>query len=278
MDAAHGYSSLDARSTAPELAHFRLMALRTIAALLSFVAVVLLARRIVGALVEPLPITLLLLVGATAIATAVIVQLLNAHSELRLFTSLFEGIEILIAGIAILVIAACLSIAGSSILGLLCLWTATLVSGAVLVRPWSVESPTNPLAGFTSVSRDDAAMDVWPPEKLTSAPAVVEVEDEWMERSLTQRLQYRSEPTGIAIDGWVRVQFSTGQRVAIAHVAFCPAFETVPEADCEVLDGQSCEIRPTLVLPWGIRWELRLDAEAPEPTEVVLGFAAFEQQ
>jgi hypothetical protein len=276
MDAAHGYSP-DTRSTNAtlELAHFRLIALRTIASLLSFVAIVLLTRRIAGALVEPLPTTVLLLVGMSAIATAIIVQFLNAHSELRLFTSLSEGIEILVAGIALLVIAACLSIGGSSILGLLCLWTATLFSGAVLVRPWSFETPADPLAGFASVSRDDAAMDIWPPKQFDLAPPVA---DEWTERTLTQRLQYRSEPTGIAIDGWVRVHFATGQRVAIAHVAFCPAFESVPEADCEVLDGPSCEIRPTLALPWGIRWELRLDAEATEPTEVVLGFAAFEQQ
>jgi hypothetical protein len=276
MDAAHGYSSPNARLTALELAHFRLIALRTVVVVLSFVAVVLLTRRIAGALVEPLPTPILLLVGATVVAISIIVQRLNSHSEMRFLTLLSEGIEILIAGIALLVIAACLSIGGSSILGLLCLWTATLFSGAVLVRPWSVETPADPLAGFTSVSRDDAAMDVWPPEKLQVASA--EVEDEWTERSLTQRLQYRSESTGIAIDGWVRVHFATGQRVAIAHIAFCPAFEIVPEADCEVLDGPSCEIRPTLVLPWGIRWELRLDAEATEPTEVVLGFAAFEQQ
>jgi hypothetical protein len=123
------------------------------------------------------------------------------------------------------------------------------------------------------VPREAAAIDVWPPEKLNVAAPV---EDEWLERSITQRVQYRREPTGISVDGWLRLSFTTGQRVAVAHVAFSPAFDNAPQADAEVLHGPNCEIRPTLVLPWGIRWEVRLESEAIESTEVVLGFAAFE--
>jgi hypothetical protein len=58
------------------------------------------------------------------------------------------------------------------------------------------------------------------------------------------------------------------------HVAFCPAFEQVPTVEAELVDGPPCEIRPTQVLPWGVRWELKLDSPATTATTATLEFIA----
>ena len=70
--------------------------------------------------------------------------------------------------------------------------------------------------------------------------------------------------------------FTTGQRTAIVHVAFCPPFAGVPQVEAESLDGPACDIRPTLVLPWGVRWECKLTDPATINMSVVLEFFAAE--
>jgi hypothetical protein len=281
MDAARGFSTSKqfANSTIP-LALVRLVALRTFCGLLAFVAFILLARRFAGALVEPLATTSLLCVALAAIFAAIVVKLLNANSDPRFFSLLSEGLELFIAAVALLVIAGCLSIGGSSLIGLTVLWLATLVAGGVLVKPWSFEPAADPLQGFSLVTREAAAVDVWPPpdDVRTVLPTAEETANEWDDRAVTQRIDYRTSETGMLVDGWLRVEFAPGQRVAFAHVSFCPAFAHAPIAEAEIMDGPMCEIRPTLVLPWGIRWDVRLDAEASEATEVVLAFAASEKQ
>jgi hypothetical protein len=97
----------------------------------------------------------------------------------------------------------------------------------------------------------------------------------WQDTAVTQRLNYhRTESGRTSVDGWLRIGFVRDQRTAIAHVAFCPAFAHQPTVEAEPLDGPPCDVRSALVLPWGVRWEVRLDAPATEPTELVLGFLA----
>jgi hypothetical protein len=279
MDAARGFStSKRFANPAIQLALIRLVALRTLCGLLAFVAIILLARRFAGALIEPLAATSLLCVGLAAISAAVVVRLLNVNSGPPVLASLSEGIELLIAAIALLVIAGSLSIGGSSMFGLIVLWLATLIAGGVLVRPWSFEPAVDPLKGFALVSREAAAVDVWPPDApIAPWSATAPVANEWDDRTVMQRIDYHTSESGMLVDGWLRIPFAPGQRVAFTHVALCPTFSRTPVAEAETMDGPLCEIRPSLVLPWGIRWDVRLDSEATETTEVVLGFAISEK-
>ncbi len=77
--------------------------------------------------------------------------------------------------------------------------------------------------------------------------------------------------------GLAAQNFVAGQRTAIVHVAFCPPFDQAPQVEAEPLDGPSCDIRSTLVLPWGVRWEVRLVEPAAEAASVVVEFFAAEK-
>jgi hypothetical protein len=99
---------------------------------------------------------------------------------------------------------------------------------------------------------------------------------DWTNSNLTQQLNYRRSAGSLSIDGWARADFAAGQRAATLHTAFCPAFSRAPQVESEPLDGPDCEIHPTLTLPWGVRWEVKLNRTAKEPTSVVLGFFAAE--
>ena len=102
---------------------------------------------------------------------------------------------------------------------------------------------------------------------------------DWADGAAIQKLNYQENAEGqLVVEGWLRIRLERDQRTAIGHVAFCPAFVGQPSVEVEALDGAGCSIRPTLVLPWGVRWEVRLDTAAAEPTEVVLGFLAMEEQ
>jgi hypothetical protein len=89
---------------------------------------------------------------------------------------------------------------------------------------------------------------------------------------------HRTESGRASVDGWLRIGFVRDQRTAIAHIAFCPAFAVQPTVEAEPLGGPGCEVRSALVLPWGVRWEVRLDTPATEPTDVVLEFLATDPE
>jgi hypothetical protein len=93
-----------------------------------------------------------------------------------------------------------------------------------------------------------------------------------------QTLKYQRIDGALAIDGWLRVDFIAGQRTGIAHVAFCPAFLQAPAVEAEFEDGPACDIRASLVIPWGVKWEVKLDTTATEPTSVKFAFQAVECQ
>ena len=61
-----------------------------------------------------------------------------------------------------------------------------------------------------------------------------------------QTLKYQRIDGATAVDGWLRVDFAAGERTAVAHVAFCPAFLQTPTIDAEFQDGPACEIRSAL--------------------------------
>ena len=94
--------------------------------------------------------------------------------------------------------------------------------------------------------------------------------------SETQQLLYRRSPEGLSVEGWLMVPFARDQRTANAHVAFCPAFQRSPVIQAEASSGASCAVRPSLIVPGGVRWEVKLDTPAAAETHVRLDFIATE--
>lgn len=68
--------------------------------------------------------------------------------------------------------------------------------------------------------------------------------------------------------GSVWAEFSAGERDAVVHVAFCPAFSGAPTVDVEQTDGPDARIKVAQVIPTGVRVEARLRQAAKSKTRV----------
>jgi hypothetical protein len=140
----------------------------------------------------------------------------------------------------------------------------------------------------------------WPLEKKIPISAAVVPpqvanprEEEEHEAAVTenwsQRLtRYRSAEGHDTLTGEVRCEFAAGERSSTIHIAFCPAFATLPSFDFEPIDDSndspspgaphSAEVRILLgqLLPQGARLDLKL--AAPGPATVVVAISAVARE
>jgi hypothetical protein len=91
--------------------------------------------------------------------------------------------------------------------------------------------------------------------------------DEWIERT--------NDPAGgVVCRGRCVAQFSAGQSVATVHIPFLPAFDSLPEFSCEVVDDPSIRSRTPAVYRYGARVELRRTGEIAHAICVAIRFQA----
>jgi hypothetical protein len=74
------------------------------------------------------------------------------------------------------------------------------------------------------------------------------------------------------VEGWLRAPLGPGQRTTHVHISFCPPFASTPELEFEQADGQPARVKLGQVLPYGARFEVKLDAIGP--AEVLIAFSA----
>jgi hypothetical protein len=232
-------------------------------------AAFLLCRRLAGSLTAPCSVPLLIGVGLIAVAAAVAVQLLNQTARSRGSTAQWLSL------LAMPAVAMAISLPGSSTFGLSVLW---LTVGGGEIGLWQLRKNRrmNPTPDVLDISGRSNSVVPTPHDVVafdsSSPPSVLQ-----HDATATQKLIYHRAATGAAsVAGWLQAQFAAGQRTAILHVAFCPAFEQPPTVEAELVDGPLGDVRPTLVLPWGIRWEVKLDSPAPAPTAATIEFIAHE--
>jgi hypothetical protein len=72
--------------------------------------------------------------------------------------------------------------------------------------------------------------------------------------------------------GWMRVDMPAGQRVAQAHVAFCPPLEEAPAIELRQTSGPAARLKLGQALAYGARFELKLPE--PGPASIVLEYTA----
>jgi hypothetical protein len=241
---------------------------QALAIVIVFAAMVLMVRRLAGALLTPLPGAALVIVAlaccAAAVASIFLQSSVRSNGALSSFTSRPWWL-----GISLPVIAISLSLPGSSLAGLAAMWLAIVGTEFVLWKmppPWSarIRHAVLPEAVLSPLTRS--------PESNDNES----VDNDGLDPDAIQTLKYQRIDGATAVDGWLRVDFAAGQRTAVAHVAFCPAFLQTPTIDAELQDGPACEIRSALVIPWGVKWEVKLDQTAVEPATVVFAFRAAE--
>jgi hypothetical protein len=87
---------------------------------------------------------------------------------------------------------------------------------------------------------------------------------------IAQQLIRRVDADGNeSIEGWVRAVFEPGQRTSSAHVAFCPTLEGTLSISFSHADGPEARVKAAQVLPYGVRFDVKL-ADASEIHDSVL--------
>src|SRR5262245_40263534 len=241
---------------------FAVLSISGLAAVSTFV---LLERRIAGALTQPLQVGLLVGIAAIVVVAATATRLIS-----RSVSPTCRDTARWIVALSLPLLAVALSLPQSSAIGLAILWLF-IVGGEVQLwrRGGGTELRWPPRTQSAAV---DHSMSNGGAVEQSSRPLTL------LDPDAAQQLIYRQTDDRITIvEGWLRAQFAPGERTINAHVAFCPAFFGPPQVDIELSGGPECSIRPTLVVPWGVRWELKLAAPAVDGCSVTFEFLARER-
>lgn len=107
------------------------------------------------------------------------------------------------------------------------------------------------------------------------ADLVAATVDETPREEVTQQVIRLQGADGTeTMSGWLRASFLPGQRTATVHLSFCPPFSSVPTVEIEQVDGPPGRIKTVQLLPYGVRFDLKLLKDAEEPLGVLLQFSA----
>ena len=245
-------------------------------ALLTGVAVLLVARRASGALVTPLSVEGLL--GAAVLLTlaAATIQHLGRLAQPRPSDSAGFRIMILLPLLPALAAAISLSVPATPAGTLAVFWcllvAALSCSTLVVLRPAGGSHSSDSVAVESDVASGGSGE--------PSSPAVPFAEElpdslEVGDLAVSQQLVRAVDAEGVDIcRGRLHADFAGGQRTATLHVAFCPPFRQTPEIECEQADGAEVDVKQTQVLPSGMRLELRLAVASNQPKDAVIEFCA----
>lgn len=228
--------------------------------LLAMASLLLGARRASGALTEPLSPGTLLLLGVVMAAAALAFRFL--HSPTWQLWSVPTTVLILFA--------AAVSLPDSPNGGLFVLWSTLVLEEAY---SWGrLRQASRQASRFVLPSVELSR------ESPTSPASIAVLEALEPDESVTQQFTRRREPDGgETMEGWLRVDVPRGERVALAHLAICPQFESLPECFAEQGDGPPAEVKVAQILTYGVRFEIKLERAAKEPTSVLVEFVLQEQ-
>lgn len=96
----------------------------------------------------------------------------------------------------------------------------------------------------------------------------------WPAGLACQLTQWRDPDGRVEWSGQLCVELREGDRLATAHVAFCPPLAHAPQVTCHQLDGPMARLKVALAVAHGVRFEVRLARPAPEALRVVIEFVA----
>jgi hypothetical protein len=228
--------------------------------LLSAAVLMVVGRRLAGALVDPLGPGILLLVGVVVASVAAGIRL-SWRRRLAESPRRWPDWAILATtSLVVVALAIGLCLPGTSPLGMffLCLLLGVEESWA-----WG-----------RHIRQESVFEDVRPPV-ATRKSAISLPETESLPEDVTQQLTRSRAADGTdELSGWLRLAFAAGQRTGSLHVAFCPPFHGRPALEVEQFDGPEARIKTAQLLSYGVRLDLKLLAAAEEPTGVLLQFSA----
>jgi hypothetical protein len=264
------------------------------AGLLSITAAWLLIRRFGGALLEPLPSSALLVIGASLGALLAVAGLLERRILRSAAFGWISGLPVLrillTSGVWMLGIA--VSLPGNSTATLIVFWAFIVVGTA---GAWSPVGLVSWIVRRTCRRNGIGRIDVSEPPPSGRAisgsdperrlPAFSEADEEAEEEEETllpeevsQRIvRARDERGAEIVYGTVRCDFVAGQRQQSIHIAFCPPLRAIANLTTDQVAGPAVQIKPMLVETFGAGLEVKLGAPSKGLTQVQIQFFAFEK-
>jgi hypothetical protein len=247
--------------------------------LLAAASLLVMARRLAGALANPLEPATLLATGLLVATVAAAIRLgwllpPTAHSALRL-----DRTVMILTSLALAALGLGLCLPDTPAVGrfLFCTLLAAEESGAWAWYIWRCFAVTPPKAQ-PAIRLDSAhAMPPRAGRSGTTSHTVLSHDSDAavVPEDVTQQLTRSQATDGTEeLSGWLRTAFAAGQRTRSIHVAFCPAFAATPELEVEQVDGPETRIKTAQLLPYGVRLDLKLAVAAEEPAAVLLQFSA----
>lgn len=233
----------------------------TNAALLGL-GLVVLGRRLVGAVERPAPATLLL-------ATAAVIGLFswmsrrwwraavpsNGTAAMRLVDSVVGWGP----SLAMIFLTLGLSFPMDRYLDWL-VWTPLWVADVLWRKSFFAGEPLQDVDGIADQAPQSAAKRQ---TDVAEAPGEETTKDDITEGVLLQRLSRVRDADGReSIVGELRAEFTPGQRTVELYMPFCPSFTRVPTIELEQADGPPARINVGQVLPHGARIDVRLNEPA----------------
>ena len=263
------------RRSIGELAPLLVMAL---VALQAAVSLVLMQRRLAGALVDPGPIALLA-AGLVAVALAAAPRTLARAIHLPLDSAWIQGAVWFLPTVALLLAMLALSVPSAALGAVAVIWAAAISAEAwfwtPILREGSNRLRRNPQLAEPALRRAESQRAMKPVEsgtnsRKTAAPLDPHV---WQQTSRA----YEAEGADV-LRGTLRASLAVGQRTAHVHLAFCPPFARLPQFDYRQTDGPAARVKLGQLLPYGVRLDVKLDEPAEASSTVLLELTAKEER
>ena len=247
--------------------------------LLLLVALMMLARRVAGALVQPIDASGLLATGTTLAAGCALLRIWWRHSAPAGRLGWLDHFVLWLPAVSVVLLAGSLSLPGSSLWALSVFWMMLVGEESASVLVGLRGAGEGGLVGWVRPAPEAHRGETDPVTgSAGEAPAPDrpgEAEPRLLPSNVSQQLtRAREEDDTEVLYGKLRAEFTPGQRLAILHVAFCPPLPTVPDLTAEQLDGPPVEIKRAQVQPYGARLDLRLRSPSRDRQGVLLEFYA----
>ncbi|MGW8256970.1 MAG: hypothetical protein ACWGMZ_05755 [Thermoguttaceae bacterium] len=253
------------------------------AVLLCCVALFFVWRRLSGALISALPAVLLITAGLLVAMMALGIRVLHRSTRLRRANLLANFLFDVLICASTMIFGAAVTLPESNGWAMLVFWLFLATGEFWAWRPWAGQTHWISRRGDKQNRLRPIRVDATHPTLLhpvatTNATAALDQFSTSVcapAEHITQQLIRSVERDGSdVLSGWLRLSFTSGQRLGHIHLAFCPPFAQAPELTVSQLDGPQARIKVAQLLPYGVRLDLKLSAFSLEPTSVLLKFAA----
>jgi hypothetical protein len=249
-------------------------------AMLWFVAVWMLVRRLTGQLHQPLGFLPLLILGVVLVSISALLRLgwrAVAPNQPRL-----SHLVAFVAPLpALSMLAVAVSMTGTSTSALFVFWGMLFVSEVLWwffawQRDWI--GPPTIVERTSEASVAESAPEVVDQNEasgeLPSDAELGEVDTgDWLAEGMTQQLTRIDAADGTqTVEGVLRSQFAPGERSRSLHVAFCPPLQSCPVTTVTQMSGPRCHIKAADVQTYGVRFDVRLASSSDLAEEVMLHF------